>query len=167
MAFTKKEWKDRFVEFAGRRNLKNVATNESTTVDVSRNEGEILQDGDAFSAENMNNLESRVYEGFDSVVKIYTNVSVGADTWTTYTAQLEYESDVVKEYTYKADIPLQGITAQYCAHIGFAPAEVKDGVFAPYNNTQDGAVRIYAKSKPINDLVIPTINAVAKGVQNV
>lgn len=164
MAFTKKEWKDRLVEFAGRRNLKNVATNENITVDVMRNEGEILQAGDAFSAENMNDLENRVYKGFDIVTKIYNNVNVEANAWATYTAELDFESDILQEYPYKADIPLQGITAQHCANIGFAPEEVKDGVFAPYNNTQDGAVRVYAKSKPINDLVIPTINAVAKGV---
>lgn len=164
MGFAKKNWKDRVVEFAGRRKLVNVKTGEALTVDVSRNEGAINQAGDTFSAENMNNLENRVHSGFDNVSKIYTGVSVAASAWTTYTAQLDYENDIVKEYPYRADIPLQGITAQHCAHIGFAPSEVKDGVFAPYNNTQDGSVRIYAKSKPINAVVIPTITAIAKGV---
>lgn len=164
MAFVKKEWKDRLVEFAGRRKLKNVETNESMTVDVTRNEGDVLQAGDAFSSENMNSLEGRIYTGFDGIVKIYTNVSIAASVWVTYTAQLDYETDIAVDYPYKADIPLQGITAQHCAHIGFAPAEVKDGVFAPYNNTQNGTVRIYAKSKPINAVAIPTITAIAKGV---
>lgn len=164
MAFVKKEWKDRLVEFAGRRKLKNVATNESTTVDVSRNEGEILQAGDAFSADNMNNLEGRVWEGFDSIVKVYTDTIISADAWATYIDQLDHEDDIVTEYPYKADIALQGITANHCAHISFAPEEVQDGVFAPYNNTQDGYVRIYANSKPISEMTIPTIYAVAKGV---
>lgn len=164
MGFAKKTWKDRIVEFAGRRKLVNVSTGEIIVVDVSRNEGAVSRAGDTFSAENMNDIESRVYSGFDNVSKIYANVSVAANAWMTYAAQLDYETDIVADYPYKADIPLQDITAQHCAHIGFAPAEVKDGVFAPYNNTQDGIVRIYAKSKPINAITIPTITAIAKGV---
>lgn len=164
MAFVKKEWKDRLVEFAGRRKLKDVKTNTITTVDVTRNEGAVMQAGDAFSSENMNSLEDRIYTGFDGIIKVYTNVSVAANAWATYTAQLDYESSIRTDYPYKADIPLQGITAQHCAHIAFAPAEVADGAFAPYNNTRNGTVRIYAKSKPINAITIPTITAIAKGV---
>lgn len=65
--FTPKEWKNRLVEFAGRRMLRNVATGESTVVDVTRNEGQTSQEGDAFSAANMNDLEQRVADGFTQV----------------------------------------------------------------------------------------------------
>lgn len=164
MPFVKKEWKDRLVEFAGRRKLKNVATNETVVFDVIRNEGEIFQAGDAFSAENMDYLEGRIYTGFDEIVKIYTNVTVAANIWGTYTSTLDCESSIITEYPYKADILLAGITAGHCASIGFAPTELNDGEFAPYSNTQDGSVRIYAKSRPINAITIPTISAVAKGV---
>ena len=60
MAFVKKEWKDRLTEFAGRRVLKDINTQESKTYDVSRAEGQVSQEGDAFSAANMNNLETRI-----------------------------------------------------------------------------------------------------------
>ena len=59
MGFEKKEWKDRITEYPTRRNLvKEGGTTE--TVTVERNEGSISQEGDAFSAENMNDLEQRI-----------------------------------------------------------------------------------------------------------
>ena len=67
MAFVTKTWKDRLVEYAGRRRLKNVATGEEILMDVSRSEGTVNQAGDAFSAANMNNLEQRIKTEFDSV----------------------------------------------------------------------------------------------------
>lgn len=81
MAFVTKTWKDRLVEFAGRRKLKNVATGAEMIVDVSRNEGTVSQAGDAFSAANMNNLEQRIKNEFDalgnSVNQCFTSVSSG------------------------------------------------------------------------------------------
>lgn len=67
MAFVTKEWKDRLVEFAGRRLLKNVATGDEATFDVSRAEGTVSQAGHAFSAATMNDLEERIKDGFDEV----------------------------------------------------------------------------------------------------
>ncbi len=67
MAFVTKTWKDRLVEYAGRRKLKNVATGEELLMDVSRSEGTVSQAGDAFSAANMNNLEQRIKNEFDTV----------------------------------------------------------------------------------------------------
>lgn len=64
--FTKKTWKDRLVEFAGRRTLKNVGTNESVTYDVTRAEGTVSQEGDAFSPANMNGMEQRIADGFSA-----------------------------------------------------------------------------------------------------
>lgn len=67
MAFVTKTWKDRLVEYAGRRKLKNVATGEEVLMDVSRSEGTVSQAGDAFSAANMNDLEQRIKGEFDTV----------------------------------------------------------------------------------------------------
>lgn len=68
MAFQKKTWKDRLVEFAGRRKLTTVSSSgNDTVVDVVRNEGAVSQEGDAFSASNMNDLEQRIYEEFDNL----------------------------------------------------------------------------------------------------
>lgn len=74
MAFVTKTWKDRLVEYAGRRKLKNVATGEEILMDVSRSEGTVNQAGDAFSAANMNNLEQRIKTEFDSVNSSLTDL---------------------------------------------------------------------------------------------
>ena len=64
MAFVKKTWKDRVSEYINRRTIiHDDGTRE--IVSVERNEGTISQEGDAFSAENMNDLEKRVFEAFD------------------------------------------------------------------------------------------------------
>lgn len=62
MGFNKKTWKDRMAEFAGRRTLTKVSGSAEDTlvVDVARNEGEVFQAGDAYSAANMNDLEQRI-----------------------------------------------------------------------------------------------------------
>lgn len=69
--FTPKEWKARLVEFAGRRLLRNVANGETATYDVSRSEGQVSQEGDAFNTKNMNDLEQRISNGF---AKAKTNI---------------------------------------------------------------------------------------------
>lgn len=68
--FTKKEWKARVAEFATRRLLSIVSQSPSSmTVEVKRSEGLVSQEGDAFSPENMNGLEQRVYNAFTNVDK--------------------------------------------------------------------------------------------------
>ncbi|MBE5846247.1 MAG: hypothetical protein E7300_01045 [Lachnospiraceae bacterium] len=67
MAFITKEWKDRIVEYAGRRKLVNVSDQSEMIVDVTRNEGTVSQAGDAFSAANMNDLEQRVADEFSTI----------------------------------------------------------------------------------------------------
>lgn len=65
MAFDKKTWEDRLTAFPSRRRLvKEDGTSELVT--VSREEGEISQEGDAFSAANMNDLEERIAKGLES-----------------------------------------------------------------------------------------------------
>lgn len=73
--FTAKEWKNRLVEFAGRRSLKNVSTNETTVYDVIRNEGQVSQEGDSFSATTMNDLEQRISDAFVEAEEANTQLS--------------------------------------------------------------------------------------------
>ena len=62
-AWVKKVWKDRKTEYPTRRTL--TKTNGSQEiVTVARNEGNVSQEGDAFSAANMNDLEERIDAGF-------------------------------------------------------------------------------------------------------
>ncbi len=61
--FEQKDWKDRVTEYPTRRNLVKE-DGDMETVTVERNEGNVSQEGDAFSAENMNGLEQRIGKAF-------------------------------------------------------------------------------------------------------
>ena len=65
MAYTKKTWKPRISQYPGRRRM--VGTGEANTYDITRAEGTVTQTGDAFSAENMNDLETRISNEFTSL----------------------------------------------------------------------------------------------------
>lgn len=58
MAYAKKVWKDRQTEYPTRRRLSPTGTED--VYDVIRDEGLVIEEGDAFSAANMNDLEDRV-----------------------------------------------------------------------------------------------------------
>lgn len=64
MAFIKKLWTDRNTEHPSRRLLTPVA-GEANTYDVTRAEGTVIDPGDPFNADNMNDLENRVKDGMD------------------------------------------------------------------------------------------------------
>lgn len=66
MSFEKKTWSDRVSEYPTRRNLIK-ADGTSEIVTVERSEGTVSTEGDAFSAENMNDLENRVSEAFGAL----------------------------------------------------------------------------------------------------
>lgn len=63
MSFEPKEWKNRLSENPTRRTLTPVDGGSPMVVDVTRNEGTIMQQGDPFNADNMNDLERRIAEG--------------------------------------------------------------------------------------------------------
>ena len=67
MVFEKKTWLNRAAEYINRRRL--IYEDESTElVEVARDEGTILQEGDAFDADTMNDMERRIGEGFDNLI---------------------------------------------------------------------------------------------------
>ncbi len=80
MEFTKKIWKNRIAEYINRR-LLTMEDGSTNLVTVARDEGTISQEGDAFNAANMNDLEDRIEAGFDEVNRSLTNVRtyVGED----------------------------------------------------------------------------------------
>ena len=85
MSFIKKIWKDRISEYPTRRNLEK-SDGSSELVTVSRSEGNISQEGDAFSAENMNDLEERIsneFEALNTNTEILTG-TLGEQNVTTY-----------------------------------------------------------------------------------
>lgn len=64
--WVKKIWKNRTTEFPTRRTLMKE-DGSSEIVTVTRNEGTVSEEGDAFDADTMNNLEERIDAGFASV----------------------------------------------------------------------------------------------------
>lgn len=75
MAFTKKTWMDRNVEHPSRRKLTPVS-GEENVYDVTRSEGNVITPGDAFNAENMNDLEARISEAYTDL-KTYVDNAIG------------------------------------------------------------------------------------------
>ncbi|MEA5011762.1 MAG: hypothetical protein VB100_08595 [Angelakisella sp.] len=63
MAFTKKTWTDRQAEYPGRRKL--TATAVADVYDVTREEGLVVEEGDALNAATLNNLETRIEAGLN------------------------------------------------------------------------------------------------------
>ena len=66
MAYDKKTWVNRSSEHPTRRVLTPVSGAENT-YDVTRSEGTVTTEGDAFNAVNMNDLEDRIEDGFNSI----------------------------------------------------------------------------------------------------
>lgn len=63
--FEKKEWVDRQSQYPSRRKL--IATSIDGVYEVERAEGEIAEPGNAFDAQNMNDLEDRIYAALGSL----------------------------------------------------------------------------------------------------
>ena len=66
MAFSLKTWVNRISEYPNRRKLTHE-DGSTELVTVARAEGHISAEGNAFSAEEMNDLENRIKGGFDEV----------------------------------------------------------------------------------------------------
>lgn len=74
MGFTKKTWKNRIAEYINRR-LLTMEDGSTNLVTVARDEGTISQEGDAFNAANMNDLEDRIEAGFADVSQSLTELN--------------------------------------------------------------------------------------------
>ena len=79
MAFVKKTWKDRIVQYANRR-LLTKSGGEVEQVTVTRDEGTISEAGDRFDAATMNNLEKRVKDAFDDLNAADLPITSGSAT---------------------------------------------------------------------------------------
>ena len=107
MGFIKKIWKDRISEFPTRRSLtKTDGTSELVT--VARSEGMISEEGDAFSAENMNDFENRVANGFNELnektKEVYKSEAAFAVSQTVHMSCIENDSEnsvyLISSYRY-------------------------------------------------------------------
>lgn len=155
--FEKKTWVDRSSEFPGRRNLKDVVTGGVMTVDVTRNEGEVSQAGDPFSAENMNNLETRIDEAFADYEETKEsfkarNIIIPASGWSS-------------TVPYTNAVPVEGVTAADDVDITFRPTEgatnaqnilaYESYISMNYADTGDGVITFYAmEDKPSSNITV-------------
>ena len=80
MAFSLKTWVNRISEYPNRRKLTHE-DGSTELVTVARAEGHISAEGNAFSAEEMNDLENRIKGGFDEVNQSLTNVNNSKKTY--------------------------------------------------------------------------------------
>lgn len=74
MAFSLKTWVNRISEYPNRRKLTHE-DGSTELVTVARAEGQISAEGNAFSAEEMNDLENRIKGGFDEVNQSLTQLN--------------------------------------------------------------------------------------------
>ena len=89
MAYTKKTWKDRVSQYLNRRKLTDIDTGNTQTVTVVRDEGNVTEDGDTFTASNMNDLEDRIDTAFDDIAAsevAYDNTVTGSSATDTQAA---------------------------------------------------------------------------------
>ncbi len=74
MAFNLKTWVNRISEYPNRRKLTHE-DGSTELVTVARAEGQISAEGNAFSAEEMNDLENRIKGGFDEINQSLTELN--------------------------------------------------------------------------------------------
>lgn len=142
--FTPKEWKARLVEFAGRRLLRNVANGETVTYDVSRSEGQVSQEGDAFNTQNMNDLEQRISNGF-------ANAKTNIDSLNLDLGGLSFGQDADGNWGYKiggADtvVPFKGeldFDYEHNVSIPYVVAAGNPNVLHYYTMTEEDAAYSY------------------------
>lgn len=74
--YQKKTWRDRVSEFPSRRLLTD-SEGGTSTVTVLRDEGEVSTEGDEWNAQNMNDLEERIYQAFTESL----DVTLSSGSW--------------------------------------------------------------------------------------
>lgn len=94
-----KTWVDRDSEYPTRRILTDTTTLETQQVTVTRDEGVITEQGDAFDAYNMNNLESRINAAISALapagfVVVSGTLTAGATTLTLSDAAITTASEL-------------------------------------------------------------------------
>ena len=133
MAYTKKTWKPRISQYPGRRRM--VGTGEANTYDITRAEGTVTQTGDAFSADNMNDLETRIGNEFTA---INNNLSgYGTNTNGSYWKFPDGTLICAKEVTAQVtcDTPWGALYESGAINLGNFPMAFKSRPFITLSNT--------------------------------
>lgn len=113
MGFVSKIWKDRISEHPTRRLLIKADTSMEQ-VTVQRDEGTITEQGDAFTAANMNNLEGRIGTAIAGVCTTDTYADLNTNNKEIVSSINEVASQIAPEYDESAGY----IAGQLVRHIG-------------------------------------------------
>lgn len=100
-AYVSKTWKNTVAQYPNRRTITDISNNTSTTVDVVRSIGTVSQEGDAWNADNMNGMESRINSAFATAFNQLGDLSFVALTQTEYNNLGVYDPDTI--YIIKED----------------------------------------------------------------
>jgi archaellum component FlaC len=170
MAYSKKTWKDRITEYPNRRELTH-SDSSTELVTVARSEGTISQEGDAFSAQNMNDLEGRIDSEFSAVDQnlqdindnlAQTPITVGGETLNTIDDKLNYLAENLFSYvTNVSNIQRGSITAprDYAQMLLFTTSGTssKSTMTATHNGTTYSVIQRQVGSNYVQAFIIPNV----------
>lgn len=134
--FQKKTWKPRASEFPTRRTLTDTTTGTVQTVNVARAEGTVTEQGDGFSAENMNDLETRIANGLSEKQSAITATGIlkgssgsvtAAEAGTDYVAPVSGKGLSTNDYTTTEKNKLAGLSAPVAVTVTLAAASWVEG----------------------------------------
>lgn len=153
MAFETFEWKDRQTAHPNYRTLTNVAdSSDVKTVEVTRAEGSVTEEGTAMNASRMNNLESRILAMNASLVGTPITITLPAQDW--------------DASTHLITVSVLGVTASSNQEIFGLPAtsagNIQNNTALQTANIMDygqatGSITLYAENVPSVDLQIRVI----------
>lgn len=153
MAFETFEWKDRQTAHPNYRTLTNVAdSSDVKTVEVTRAEGTVTQEGTAMNASRMNNLENRILAMNASLVGTPITITLPAQDW--------------NASTHLITVSVLGVTASSNQEIFGLPAtsagNIQNNTALQTANIMDygqatGSITLYAENVPSVDLQIRII----------
>lgn len=106
--YERKLWVNRQSEHPARRKL--TPTGNDGEYDVSRSEGIIMEDGDAFDADTMNDLEARIAAGFDAVPVRLLTVTAPAAGWVAGSYAVAWDDGTATTYAYRNRVAVEGVT---------------------------------------------------------
>lgn len=149
MAFNKKTWKDRVSEQPQRRLLTPTSGGNSYTVDVTRQEGLVVQEGDAFSAANMNDLENRIKTSMDSNEATINTVNNKANTNASNIATLQSNVNTLNNSKAPNNHASTAETYGKGSPNAFGHLKISDNYTS---SAGDASMGVAASSKAVSDL---------------
>lgn len=153
MAFETFEWKDRQTAHPNYRTLTNVAdSSDVKTVEVTRAEGSVTQEGTAMNASRMNNLENRILAMNNSLVGTAIPITLPAQDWNASTHLITVS---VLGVTATSNQEIMGLPATSAGNIQNNTA-LQEANIMDYGQAT-GSITLYAENVPSVDLQIRVI----------